>query len=295
MSQTAAKVPSYRKFRLGRRMIRLRTDFLRFAADLPPDEKFFDGLRGPFSPVNSASTSRVHRCRISFGGTCLDLYLKQHLHRNLRDYFKHLIRPSRAMREFKASQMLAENGFDTPAMIAVGRIGAGLLENRNFLITARLDSARALYVWLQQRVPSDIRDTLQMRRSLIRQLGETIGRMHASGICHGDLRPGNVFAEEESGRWRFFFLDNERTRKFLYLPRSLVVKNLVQIGMLPEYGVTRTDRLRFLKGYLAADRRFAARYKSFAAEVFARTAARLKAKEIRRGRQSAGAKTTSIP
>ena len=260
---------------MGRKQIRVLKDFIRYAPEVLPPDKFFDGLRGPFVRVSSSSTTRVFKCRINFQGRCLNLYLKQHLYRSPLDYLKHLVRPSRAMREFKASLMLAKNGIRTPPIIATGRIPVGLFHTRNFLITANLENAHSLNLWLCRNMPPDNADTLRSRRLLIRQLGETVGRMHAAGICHGDLRPGNVFIESVSGQWRFFLLDNERTTKFPRLPHRKVVKNLVQVGMLHDRYLTRTDRLRFLKNYIAQNTRLATNYRQLAKEVYLRTEARL--------------------
>ena len=81
------------------------------------------------------------------------------------------------------------------------------------------------------------------------RLGETIGKMHAAGIFHGDLRSGNVFVKKVDDEWEFFLLDNERTKKYNRIRNRLRLKNLVQINMFKE-GLSRTDRMRFFKAYL---------------------------------------------
>ena len=279
MIESKTTISDYRKVRMGRKKIRVLEDFIRYGSEVLPRDRFFDGLRGPFVRVSSSSTARVFKCRINFHSRCLNLYLKQHLYRSPLDYLKHLVRPSRAMREFKASLMLAKNGIRTPPIIATGRIPVGLFHARNFLITANLENAQSLYLWLCRNMPPGNADTLRSRRLLIRQLGETVGRMHAAGICHGDLRPGNIFIESVSGQWRFFLLDNERTAKFLRMPRRKVVKNLVQVGMLHDQYLTRTDRLRFLKCYLRQNPRLKKDYKALATKVFEKTQSRLQGKK----------------
>ncbi len=78
--------------------------------------------------------------------------------------------------------------------------------------------------------------------------------MHAKGIFHGDLRLGNILARQEKTCWRFFFLDNERTKKFDSLPFKLRVKNLVQVNMVPKVCVSNTDRMRFFREYCAENK-----------------------------------------
>jgi len=91
----------------------------------------------------------------------------------------------------------------------------------------------------------------KVRREMIRAFGRTIGRMHAKNIFHGDLRLNNVLLRREGGNWRFFFLDNERTKKFNKLPLRRRIQNLVQINMTPAEVMGKTDRMRFFKEYRA--------------------------------------------
>ncbi len=236
-----------------------------------------NGVRGPFERVSSSRFSRVYRCRIGFFGTVHSLYLKQFLHRSTWDILKHLFRPSRAQRAFKASLMLAENGLSSPEVIAVGELKYGFVPVRTFFITRQLENAASACALLEDftRRP----DKTRAKRNLIAAFGETVGRMHAAGIFHGDLRPGNVFGEDTSEGWRFLFLDNERTRRFRRLPHRLIVKNLVQIGMLHKQLVTPTDRMRFLKSYLARNTRLRKDYKKLAAKVFSITQGRMAGKK----------------
>jgi hypothetical protein len=101
--------------------------------------------------------------------------------------------------------------------------------------------------------------------------------MHRAGIIHGDLRPGNVLARKVADGWEFFFLDNERTRKWPWLPMRLRLKNLVQINMLPE-GISRTDRMRFFQAYMLANPSVCAAYKEWAERIMTRTRRRFRRK-----------------
>ncbi|MFA5252583.1 MAG: lipopolysaccharide kinase InaA family protein, partial [Phycisphaerae bacterium] len=138
---------------------------------------------------------------------------------------------------FRASGRLGKNGFDTPAIIAMGKTA-------NFMVTLEIENAKQIFQFI-----SDNKLETRDRRELIRALGRTVGQMHARGIFHGDLRLGNVLARHEKDRWRFFFLDNERTRKFYRLPARLRLKNLVQANMFPPAAISNTDRMRFFREY----------------------------------------------
>ena len=278
MSYTNRHAADFEVLRLRGWKLRISRRFPSHAIALPQVRDGHNGVRGPFERISSSRYSRVYRCRIGFFGTVHNLYLKQYLHRSVWDVLKHLFRPSRAQRAFKASRMLAKNGLLSPEVIAVGELKYGLACARTFLITREVAGAHSVPELLGDfaRRP----DKTRAKRDLIAAFGETVGRMHAAGIFHGDLRPGNVFGEDTAEGWRFFLLDNERTRKFRRLPHRLIVKNLVQIGMLSNQLLATTDRMRFLKSYLARNTRLGTDYRKLAAKVFSKTQARMAGKKF---------------
>jgi predicted unusual protein kinase regulating ubiquinone biosynthesis (AarF/ABC1/UbiB family) len=101
--------------------------------------------------------------------------------------------------------------------------------------------------------------------------------MHAAGIFHGDLRLGNVLVQKNEGQWRFFFIDNERTKKFYRLPSRLRLKNLVQINMF-RYDIGNTDRLRFFKAYLKENPSTVRKRNKWGKKVITKTNLRLERK-----------------
>jgi tRNA A-37 threonylcarbamoyl transferase component Bud32 len=214
---------------------------------LRDSEILLDGVRGPFQQVYCSRFANVTRSVVNFHGHCHTLYLKEYFYRSFLDVIKHLFRPSRAKRAFNAALMLEENGFSSPEIIALGELRKGFFNSVNFLITRELAEAEAIYNIPEKNWLSTL--TLHDKRDFLKQLGKTIGRMHGAGIFHGDLRVGNIFAEKSQGQWRFFFLDNERTKKYRHLPKGLRLKNLVQINMLGSNYVSNTDRMRFFKSY----------------------------------------------
>ena len=204
--------------------------------------------------IPSSEFTRVYKFAFTFDGVSRELYFKKYLHRSVWDIIKHLVRDSRVKRAFKASLMLAENGFDVPTIIAMGESRSSFFNTRNFLVTSQVEDAKDIYHFFAETPRNLTKEQLRYKRELIRALGRTIGRMHAKAIFHGDLRLGNVLARQENNRWRFFFLDNERTKKLRRLPFQLQLKNLVQVNMIPRQMITNTDRMRFFKEYWAENR-----------------------------------------
>jgi len=201
------------------------------------------------TPVRSSRFCRVYKFNVSFNGVEREIYFKEYLWRSVWDFIKHLFRAGRARRAFEASGMLADNGFDVPTIIAMGELKSSFSLKRNFLATLEVENAKEIHQFIPDSLKNLSREQLRNKRELIRAFGQTIGRMHAKGIFHGDLRLGNVLAKKQDDKWRFFFLDNERTKKFRRLPSRLRLKNLVQANMHRTAGLTDSDRIRFLKEY----------------------------------------------
>ena len=157
-----------------------------------------DAVRQRFKaePVRSAASSRVHRLAAAFNARQRALYLKEYLHRSFLDQMKHWIRPNRAIRSAWASRMLQACGFGAPDMVGVGEIGSGLVGSRAFTVTLEIANAVPIYRYFVDDSNGAPSCSLQERRQLLRQFGQTIGRMHRDAIVHGDLRLGNVLVRK---------------------------------------------------------------------------------------------------
>ena len=240
---------------------------------------FSDGQRSSFVKLPSSKFAKVFKFNVYLKGKIHSLILKQYLNRSFFDILKNSLRPCRAQRAFKAGQMLKRYGFFTPDVVAVGKKTFVGITTKNFLITGQVEDSVPLYKML------DI--DISQKQQLIKQFGQTVGRMHAAGIFHGDLRLGNVLVKpvvslsnpKDDNRFVFIFLDNERTKKFKKLPESLRLKNLVQISMSRE-NISDSDRMHFLDAYLA-QQNIRLDGEKLAAQIAATVARRLAARGIR--------------
>lgn len=231
--------------------------------------------RYQLTPVRSSGFARVHKFTVRFDGVGRRIYFKQYFCRSAWDFIKHLVRASRAKRAFKASEVLTENGFEAPAVIAMGECKSGFFNTRNFLVTLEVENAEQICQLIPGSLENLAGKQLQGKCELVRAFGQTVGRMHRAGIFHGDLRLGNVLARQEKNSWRFFFIDNERTRKFWRLPARLRLKNLVQINMFRD-GITNTDRLRFFKAYIEKNPTVKINSSAWVTKVLSKTCLRLR-------------------
>ena len=231
-----------------------------------------------FIEVPSSEYTNVFKCDVCINGTSHPLYLKQYLCRSAWDFLKRLFRPSPAKRSFRASITLQNNGLDVPIVIGLFERRAGPFLIDNLLLTREVKNAKSIVQCLADMSRTLRKDTSLRKRNLIECFGETVGQMHAKGIFHGDLRLGNVLVQQKEMAWRFFFLDNERTKKFQRLPARLRLKNLVQINMFQE-NITDTDRMRFFRKYCAQNTQTKKAEKALAKHVLKKTEQRLRNKK----------------
>ena len=203
----------------------------------------------PLKTLWPSEFSQVCKFNIPIEGVNRDIYIKRCFRKSGLSSLKSLIFGSLAKCAYKAEIMLAQNGFDVPVTIAIGESGSGLFHSESFSVTLGIEDTKRAIDIARQTQEITTPEQLAGHRNLVRNFGLTIGKIHAKGIFHGDLRFGNVLLRPEGASWRFFFIDNIRTKKFILLPFWLRVKNLVQLNISASYFFSRTDRMRFFTEY----------------------------------------------
>lgn len=195
--------------------------------------------------------------------------------RNWLDSIKDLFRRTRAERALYGHLLLQKNGFCAPRINVMGRKGS-----RNFIVSQAGSKISTVYQFLRQvSVLSPSKEQYSAKKEHICQLGSTIGQLHHLGISHGDLRLGNIIIDtSDAYQPCYCFLDNERTVRYRKLPRHKRLKNLVQLNMIPQSLVTKTDRWRFFKAYLQENPDLAEQKKTWLKRIVKKTQKRLRHK-----------------
>jgi serine/threonine protein kinase len=185
------------------------------------------------------------------GGNGARLYLKVfHADSGIRA-LKDVFRQSRAVRSMHQAAALREFNFNVPFTLAAGEKRERRLLRKAFVLTFRVNG-QSLPVLLREHYSAAIKLTLFDKRNGLKQLATEVRRFHELGFVHGDLLATNILVSLDEGKAsRFFFMDNDRTRRYpQWLPQVLWRRNLVQLNRLPLPGITLQDRMRFLSHYL---------------------------------------------
>ncbi len=232
--------------------------------------------KGPGTWERVASSPFAEVARFEYEGW--QYYHKRYLGRGWLEGVKARVFGSRAERARQGGHLLETNAFDVPEMVVTGWRGAEC-----FAVTRAVVGGVSLAQYVQGLRSRADRRAQRMLRTAAEELGRIVGRMHARGIVHGDLRWGNVLVVESPERLRFVFLDNERNCQYARTPNRKVLKNLVQLNLVPDGLLTRTDRMRFWRAYRAEHRTLAGDQKPWIRRIVARTAWR-QARRMRKDR-----------
>lgn len=200
------------------------------------------------------------------------LYFKEFLARSSADSLKALVKGSRATRARVNSDALLLMGIDAPQNVCWGTLPGG----REYLFTAAAPGEDVSH-WLRHSLAERTPELLRLRRQLLQALGTFVGRVHATGFIHGDLRPGNVVVTLQQDQFRFTLINNERTVRKIPTPGRMLLQNLLQLNMLSLADLSRTDRMRFFRAWRRQMRELSPmEAKILAAEAYRRAMRRLR-------------------
>ena len=172
------------------------------------------------------------------------VFYKEFLSRSPMESIKALIRGSRGTRARINSEALLMAGFNAPQNLAWGQLPG----TREYLFT-RAIHGEGVSSWLVTTLSKQSPAALQERRKFLRELGVFVGRLHATGFIHGDLRTSNILAHRGIDRFEFSLIDNERNVQYRPAPGKLLLKNLMQLNMHTPEELTRADRLLFFRAW----------------------------------------------
>ncbi len=148
----------------------------------------------------------------------------------LREHTKSLLGLAAWSRERRGLALFAERRLPAPRLLGVARTPLG-----DALLAVEWIEAPTLWQWLESRTPE--------RRTRLLEVAAAVGSVHAAGLAHGDLHPGNLLVTEQGP----VFVDLQRTRP----ARPGGRRQRRDLGLLDyslgQLGVSRTDRLRVLQ------------------------------------------------
>jgi tRNA A-37 threonylcarbamoyl transferase component Bud32 len=205
---------------------------------------------GTATVIKDGPHRAVYRVRLPH----LDCHVKHYRVLGWRSRVRQLIRPVKAMREATIANDLAARGIPTPEALAWGVESAGLGPRASWLITKTVGDSIPLNSYLESILPT-LSPKLQTRtrQRLARAVGRFLTRLHAAGLIHHDLHPGNLLVRMTAdGEPMLWLIDLHAVRLGPACRWPARRENLVVFNRYFQLRASRSDRLRFWRSYAAA-------------------------------------------
>lgn len=173
------------------------------------------------------------------------IYLKHFHNLSWTHRLGRLLGFSDAMREMKFSKYLREHHVRTAPVLAVR-----CDRKTEWLATRAVKPAESVDKAHGEQLSQGQAGKRRIQKYIV-AMGKLIGRMHRVGVVHWDLHCGNILLKTNTKKPTLILMDLHRMGKRRRLPRRIMAANLAQLYYDRMHVTSRTERLRFLKHYLA--------------------------------------------
>lgn len=219
-----------------------------------PQALLFENIHRPFK---LSHRSMVVRAKLALERGETEVAYKRVRHRNWWKTLLHYFRRNAALAAWHHGHALLLRGIATARPLAVIEQQRFGLPAEGYLATEWIAGARNLHAYGWELAARPAAERRRRTRHVCDSLGRLIGRMHAWHVSHRDLKGCNILLVERENTVDCFLIDADSVA----LPYRLIpffrAFNLGRLAASIEAHawVTRADRLRFFKAYLAELRR----------------------------------------
>ncbi len=201
-------------------------------------------------PVKLDHGSVIVEAELPFADGPVHVALKQYRPRNRWKAFSGLFRRSRARRAWELARALVDRQIDTarPLLMCEPRSSG-----RSYLATEWIAASENLHLFGWRLAECTIDARLRSAGRCAASLGRLIGRMHARGIAHRDLKAANLLVVERPEETATYLIDVDGAsigRRVSPRRRATDLARLAA-GLEAHPWVSRTVCCRFLRAYAA--------------------------------------------
>ena len=202
---------------------------------------------GQLQIVKTGRHRTVYRLQIDAG--CF--YLKRYRVSDWKAFLQNVLRPPKAVLEWKAALRVAAVGVSTFETVAVGRTVVRGFAFDSYLATRSIDHAEQLDTFVSRRLPQyPPRQRAVIRRHLAEELGSLAATLHRGRLLHRDLHAGNILIRIEADeRVRLWLIDLHAVSGCRRLTLRQIESNLSLLSPFFVRHTTTVDRVRFFRAY----------------------------------------------
>jgi tRNA A-37 threonylcarbamoyl transferase component Bud32 len=236
--------------------------------------------------LKNSRSSTVAEFDIRLGGALRRVVYKRFRVRTWSEPWLALFRRTPALRSWVQGHGLRERCLPTARPLAVVHRRRGGLSHEGYLLTEKIDQGRDLHSYLARLAALPAAERRMRLHALIQQVGRMARELHRRRLSHRDLKAANILVSEDPEKrptcWLIDLVGLERYRN---LPRARRVQNLARLNASFHQSahLTRTDRMRILRVYLAWGLRGREGWKRWWHDIEQATLAKI-ARNLRKGR-----------
>jgi Lipopolysaccharide kinase (Kdo/WaaP) family len=197
---------------------------------------------------------KVAKVEVNMGGEKCRIYVKRYNSFSLRHRFGSMFTVSGGLKSLRGAAILNRNGINTAVPVAAVEERIQRTVARSFYLSREISGGCTVDAyWLATLKPLPALEGVRRRRAFLQNLGELFRTLHSHGVYHNDLKDANILAAPawNGDSIRLYLLDLEGVRQYRVLSESRRIKNLVQLNRTLGHQLTGTQRMRFLRAYLA--------------------------------------------
>jgi serine/threonine protein kinase len=204
-------------------------------------------------PYKLAHRSVVVRAEMDSGGAAAAVAYKRVRAKNWWKAILFLFCPSPAWQAWRHGHSLLLRGIATARPLAVIERRWWGLRGESYLATEWIEGAVNLHVYAWRLADRPHAERRRRSRQVAESLGRLLGRLHAWQLSHRDLKACNLLVRERPDGVDCSMIDADSVRVWRRVPDWFKALNLARLAtsQMAHPWVSRADRLRFLRAYLA--------------------------------------------
>jgi tRNA A-37 threonylcarbamoyl transferase component Bud32 len=218
-----------------------------------PDSPF---LRPGVRLLKDSPSSTVAELDLPTPAGTLKVVYKRFAVTSWTDPWTALARPTAALRSWVMGHGLLTRLLPTPRPLAVLHRYSNGLPREGYLLTEKVANAVDLAAYVDRVATVSAGRGRVLLRAMINRVGRLLATLHHRHLSHRDLKAPNLLLRVGPDGLTVedvFFIDLVGVRRHAKLQRLRRIQNLARLhaSFRQHPGVTRSDKLRFLRAYLA--------------------------------------------
>ncbi len=204
--------------------------------------------------IKAGRTAVVVRAEMPVGSRMVSVAYKQVRRRTFIKVLTAVLRGNRTLRSWWMGRKLLAADIPTARPLAVITPRWFRQNQPSYIVTEWIVGGENITQLGERLMKMTSRDRGRQLCEAAEVLGKLIGRMHAAGFSHRDLKAGNVMVVPRAGRLQAAVIDLDGVSEWWRVPVVARVRNLARfaVGAESSMELSHSVRLRFLRAYLVA-------------------------------------------